>query len=594
MIITRVSVLANRILPISGRCYTKGPPLKILKRPVDSVFERLNEKILYSSYFEDNVLKLGYHRNQAMQNSIRSAIEKEQIEARKIQEFPVALRHLNQDLKNIDDLTRFNHQTQIVNNTVVLDNTPVAEDREMEESLIQKPLPIGKNWMEDYEFYVNEKKLTGQEEDDDDLDEDAGSRYGTPDPKVPPSRVPCSGCGARLHCMDESLPGYLPSEIFKGRTKDELNAIICQRCHFLKHYNTALNISVKPEEYEQFLSTIKNRPGLMILIVDLLDLPCSIWPNILDLVGHDRPMFIVGNKVDLIPKDSRGYLNHIKSVLEEQVLARGIPERNIRHVSLISATTGYGIEELVTALHNKWSRDGDVYLCGVTNVGKSSLFNSLLKSDYCKSKASDLMQRATASPWPGTTIKMLKFPILRISDSRKYWRTMRLISEQASKQEEQRLRKIQATETGKVEHATLLGHIGQSFKEYDEDQANSFSMGQPQKELFALDPSHKEFSQSKWCYDTPGVITHDQMYSLFSIEELMLVKQSEMMRPRTYLMKPGMSLFLAGIARIDFKEVRIIIKPQLLLFIDYFPFISGRSLHPSSSLQFPQAAHSNL
>lgn len=522
------------------RCYSKAP-LKILRKPVD---DRVTEtvlnksKILYSSYLEDNVLKLGYHRNRALQSSIMSAIEKERRESRKIREFPVALRHLHKDLENFEELTNFEPELKIKNDTVVLTRRPATTDTDD----IQESSPSPENWMEDYEFYVRDQTQPV-------------SRYGTPDPKVAPSRNPCGGCGARLHCMDESLPGYLPGEIFKGRSKDELKSVICQRCHLLKHYNTALNISVQPEEYEQFLATIKNKPGLLILIVDLLDLPCSIWPNILDLVGHDRPMFIVGNKVDLIPKDSRGYLNHIRGVLEQHIQSRGIPGRNIRHISLVSATTGYGIEELVTALHNKWSRDGDVYLCGVTNVGKSSLFNSLLRSDYCKAKATDLLQRATASPWPGTTIKMLKFPILRISDARKYWRTMRLVSERTERAGEARTRRLNARDTGSVEHATLMGHIGQSFKEYDEEQANSFSMGGAQKELFTMDPSHKDFNQSKWCYDTPGVITPDQMYSLFTIEELLLVRQKEMMRPRTFLLKPGMSLFLAGIARIDFKEV---------------------------------------
>ena len=51
---------------------------------------------------------------------------------------------------------------------------------------------------------------------------------------------------------------------------------------------------------------------------------------------------------------------------------------------------------------------GDVYLLGCTNVGKSTLFNALLRSDYCKVKAVDLIQRATTSPWPGTTINLLK------------------------------------------------------------------------------------------------------------------------------------------------------------------------------------------
>lgn len=57
---------------------------------------------------------------------------------------------------------------------------------------------------------------------------------------------------------------------------------------------------------------------------------------------------------------------------------------NIKHVALISAKTGFGVEELITHLHSQWKYEGDVYLVGCTNVGKSTLFNTLLGSDYCK------------------------------------------------------------------------------------------------------------------------------------------------------------------------------------------------------------------
>lgn len=32
-------------------------------------------------------------------------------------------------------------------------------------------------------------------------------------------------------------------------------------------------------------------------MVDLLDFPCSIWPGIVDIIGKDRPIIVVGNKV---------------------------------------------------------------------------------------------------------------------------------------------------------------------------------------------------------------------------------------------------------------------------------------------------------
>jgi ribosome biogenesis GTPase A len=47
---------------------------------------------------------------------------------------------------------------------------------------------------------------------------------------------------------------------------------------------------------------------------------------------------------------------------------------------------------------------GNVYLLGNTNVGKSTLFNALLQSDYCKSRAREIIHRATVSVWPGMSL----------------------------------------------------------------------------------------------------------------------------------------------------------------------------------------------
>ena len=43
----------------------------------------------------------------------------------------------------------------------------------------------------------------------------------------------------------------------------------------------------------------------------------------------------------------------------------------------------------------------NIHLVGCTNSGKSTLFNSLLMSDLCKSVARDKISRATTSIWPG-------------------------------------------------------------------------------------------------------------------------------------------------------------------------------------------------
>lgn len=69
---------------------------------------------------------------------------------------------------------------------------------------------------------------------------------------------------------------------------------------------------------------MKDKFGLIVLLVDLLDFPGCIWPGLSDLIGKNRPIFIVGNKVDLIPKDSSGYLRRIEDCLKEAVIKIGI------------------------------------------------------------------------------------------------------------------------------------------------------------------------------------------------------------------------------------------------------------------------------
>lgn len=279
------------------------------------------------------------------------------------------------------------------------------------------------------------------------------------DPKVPISTVPCHGCGSLLQCADPSVPGYLPSELMSGHEKSMLKRLICQRCHFLAKYNTALKVQVNTEDYVNMISKIKDEIALAILMVDLTDFPCSIWPNMIDIIGDKRPVIVVGNKVDLLPQDSRQYLNHITKRLEDALIEAGLTKANIKHICLISAMTNYGIEDLITSLYTIWPNKGDVYLLGNANVGKSTLFNALLGSDYCKIRARNLIRRATSSLWPGTTLRMLKFPIARPSNALLIERRKRLNNAQRQQKAMESLRMKQVY-TGSTPDKTLMEHIG--------------------------------------------------------------------------------------------------------------------------------------
>uniref|UniRef100_A0A1B0GBI3 G domain-containing protein n=1 Tax=Glossina morsitans morsitans TaxID=37546 RepID=A0A1B0GBI3_GLOMM len=404
-----------------------------------------------------------------------------------------------------------------------------------------QPSIIPKNWMDDYEFYAGSQEDSADKQD---------NNLGKADITMPSSKVPCNGCGALLHCQQHTKP-----EIFGGRTETELKSIICQRCHFLKYYNIALDVEVTPQFYVDTIARIQNEFALAVVIVDLLDFPCSIWPGMQRLLGHKRPVFIVGNKVDLLPRDSNSYLDHIKECLKKEVLKAGFDSLNIKHVSLISAKTGYGIEELITQLQKIWAYKGDVYLMGCTNVGKSSLFNILLNSDYSRPGNADIIPKATTCPWPGTTLQMLKFPIYRPSDIRVYERVKRLLAARSVKGEEAKLFKGKSKKAATLTDATPKGEVGNTFVHKSSSEVNdAFSMSLGVRPITTLDARSKVYQASKWLYDTPGVMHPDQITSLLTSEELTRIQPKQMITPRAVRLQPGMSLFVGGLARLDFLE----------------------------------------
>ncbi|CAD1480270.1 unnamed protein product [Heterotrigona itama] len=405
---------------------------------------------------------------------------------------------------------------------------------------------IPDNWMTDYEQF-------------DDSLMNWYARYGTPDPDSKVSSVPCGGCGALLHCRDPAIPGYLPSELFPFKNTDELKSTICQRCHFLKFYNAALEVKVSIEDYPRLLKVIKSRKCAIVLIIDVTDFPCCIWPDLKTILHPFTPIFLVGNKVDLLPKDCPSFLENVKRRLIDAVIdITGVKRENITHVQLTSAKTGYGIEQLINNLQNKWQYKGDVYLVGCTNVGKSSLFNTLINSDYCKVQAIDLVQRATVSAWPGTTLNLLKFPILNPTGKKRWLRTMRLVEETSYKMSELEYNNLKFKETRNIKYATLKDHVGKTFitRSSSNPMANPFSETSHRSMCgnSVLDESRPEYKQTRWCYDTPGTIQIDQILNLLTTDELLLTLPQEIISPRTFMFKPEQTVFVAGMGRLDYLE----------------------------------------
>ncbi|XP_028271583.1 nitric oxide-associated protein 1 [Parambassis ranga] len=391
--------------------------------------------------------------------------------------------------------------------------------------------------------------------------------FGSPDVDEPVSDTGCSGCGAVLHCTASGVPGYLPSEKFKELLQEgRLSGATCQRCHLLTHHHKALHLQLSKDQYRDVVRQIRPHKALVLLIVDLLDLPDSIIPDLPDLVGTNKHVVVLGNKIDLLPRDSPNHLQRIKRQLSQYCQDAGFHSQ-VTDVHLISAKTGYGIEGLITSLQRAWKYKGDVYLVGSANAGKSTLFNTLLESDYCKSRASDAIQKATISPWPGTTLNLLKFPITNPTPYRMFRREERL--REATQQTE---RELSADELKRLQRlskqAYLVGRVGRTFRtdgarpkefQFDPDSLAFEENGDGETLTTAasrLPPelTHNELKDAHWLNDTPGIMKEHDILPLLREQEVRSVVPTQAIIPRTFVLKPSMSLFVGALARIDFLQ----------------------------------------
>lgn len=398
-----------------------------------------------------------------------------------------------------------------------------------------------------------------------------------PDPNMPISDIPCKGCGANLHCQNSSVAGYMCSTKFKSSTIEELKDTLCERCYLIRRRKLTLKVDIGEDQFPILFENIRSERCLVLLVLDLLDIRNSIPKNIPDLIGPDKDLYIIGSKVDMIPKDGDGFLERLESEVLSACMEAGIDVHSghVQHIALISSLTGYGIERLITKLMTDWRLNGNVYLVGHVNAGKSTLFNALLRSDYCKFSARKAVSKATVADWPGTTASVLKFPITTPMGWKLAKRAQRFGRERDNYQKELDLRRSKA-QKGNWKYASLAdivsttdlrddkdirneerekdrfaGYESPTY-EYSEDQLVFKKKGAPDQEKVKFDES--KYKRSTWLCDTPGVSNQESILPFLSPDELSAVIPSNIIMPRPFLLKPAEVLFVTGLSRVDYLE----------------------------------------
>lgn len=202
----------------------------------------------------------------------------------------------------------------------------------------------------------------------------------------------CGGCGIELQTEDKEALGYVPASSLKNED------VLCKRCFQLKHYNKHTPVSLTEDDFLTMVSSISNTKGLVVHLIDLFDVNGTLINNLSRIVG-DKPIILVGNKVDLLPKSTnlRKVSQWLKKLANEANL-------NVINVFLISSETGLGMKEVAKEM--EFQRKGhNIYVVGVTNVGKSTFINKYIDN------ATGLKEVITTSYFPGTTLGFIDIPL---------------------------------------------------------------------------------------------------------------------------------------------------------------------------------------
>ncbi len=181
----------------------------------------------------------------------------------------------------------------------------------------------------------------------------------------------CIGCGATIQTTDKAGLGFTPqSALEKGL---ETGEVYCQRCFRLRHYNEITDVQLTDDDFLKLLHEVGDSDALVVNVIDIFDFNGSVIPGLPRFVSGNA-VLLVGNKKDILPKS-------VKSGKISQWLMERAHEEGLRPVDVVltSAQNKHAIKEVIDKIEH-YRKGRDVYVVGVTNVGKSTLINATAKN----------------------------------------------------------------------------------------------------------------------------------------------------------------------------------------------------------------------
>lgn len=167
----------------------------------------------------------------------------------------------------------------------------------------------------------------------------------------------CYGCGTKLQSEDENKIGYVPINKLSSSS-------YCMRCFKMIHYGEHKEIYT-PKEKREIINKINKDDKFVIFLIDFL----NINENIIDFYKQiKRNKLLVVNKCELIPKHVNR--ENVRRYLKDNYNING-------EIKLKGGTNSHGSSSILNYLEKNNIKE--TYVLGITNAGKSTLINDLIK-----------------------------------------------------------------------------------------------------------------------------------------------------------------------------------------------------------------------
>lgn len=190
----------------------------------------------------------------------------------------------------------------------------------------------------------------------------------------------CFGCGAKLQSVDKNNVGYIPENKI-------LSSSYCMRCFRMTHYGENKNIQTLKNQ-DEIIDKINKTNKFVIFLIDFLNINTEVI-NLYKKIKCSKILVI--NKCELIPK-------HVDKFYLKEYISKTYDIKEM--IKLKGGKNSHGATSILKYLND--NNINEAYLVGITNAGKSTLINDLIKATKTNTNL------ATVNSKKNTTLDFIK------------------------------------------------------------------------------------------------------------------------------------------------------------------------------------------